>query len=559
MNKALVQSDGITPLRASATSSHDAASQRSVEMSGYYPSLKSADAALLPERDLIQGRAWDQYRNSGWAVSGVQKLREGVIGSGLRLSAKPNYRALNQSFEWGRETARLLEQGWINWAGDPDFPCDVEMKTDFNGMCAIAFNHYAIDGEAIAVPYWMPERGGRYALALRVVDPDRLCNPDAQPDTPNLRGGVEKNKDGAPVAYHFRNSHPSDLSTANFNDAFKWTRVPAFVGGTRRRGVIHAFMRDKAGATRGRGLFTPILERMQMERRWSKTELQSALIHAVFAAFVKSPFDQQMANSMLDPNASGESLSSYQDARSAYHDSKDLSLDGARIPKLFPGEELQLLRSERPNSGFSAFQETCLRYFAASLGISYEQISMDWSKVNYSSARAALLEVWRHFSICRAEFVRDFVQQVYVLLVEEMIDRGEIDVPQGAPGFRQAVAAWTRARWIGPPRGYIDPVKEATAADMRMQSALSTLEDEAAEQGKDWEEIIEQRRYERQMMAENGVPPPEWSVSTTEAGEDGQVTTTTVTSSVDRYERQMAKLQAKARANGLPTASDAAA
>ncbi len=103
MNKALVQSDGITPLRASATSSHDAASQRSVEMSGYYPSLKSADAALLPERDLIPGRAWDQYRNSGWAVSCVQKLREGVIGSGLRPSANPHSRALIQSVEWARD------------------------------------------------------------------------------------------------------------------------------------------------------------------------------------------------------------------------------------------------------------------------------------------------------------------------------------------------------------------------------------------------------------------------------------------------------------------------
>lgn len=558
MSKSLVASDGVTPLRASMTSSHDAASSRSVEMSDYYPALQSADAALLPERDMMQGRAWDQYRNSGWAVSGIQKLRDGVVGAGLRLSSKPDWKSLNLTFEQSRDLGREFERGWNAWSTDPDFYCDVERKTDFNGLCAVAFNHYVLDGEAICLPYWLPDRGGKYALALQIVDPDRLCNPNNQPETSYMRGGVEKGKYGEPVAYHFRNGHPSDIWMDTAHDPFTWTRVPAYVRGTKRRGVIHAFLKDKAGATRGRGLFTPILERMHMERRWSKTELQSALIHAVFAAFVKSPFDQQMAQSMLDPQG-GASLSPYQDARAGYHNKTNLSLDGARIPKLFPGEELQLLRSERPNNGFAAFEESCLRYFASSMGISYEQISMDWSKVNYSSARAALLEVWKHISVVRAEFVRDFVQQVYVLLGEELVERGEVSIPDGAPAYRDALAAWTRAKWIGPARGYIDPTKEAQASEMRMQSMLSTLEDEAAEQGKDWEELTEQRRHELQTLSDLGIPRPEWSVSSVETDENGQTQTTTVNARLDRYERRMQDLQQKAQSHGLSPLAGAVA
>ena len=37
---------------------------------------------------------------------------------------------------------------------------------------------------------------------------------------------------------------------------------------------------------------------------------------------------------------------------------------------------------------FSALEQALLRYIAAGLGVSYEQLSRDYSKVSYSSARA---------------------------------------------------------------------------------------------------------------------------------------------------------------------------
>ena len=65
--------------------------------------------------------------------------------------------------------------------------------------------------------------------------------------------------------------------------------------------------------------------------------------------------------------------------------------------------------------------------------------------------------------------------------------------------------AYTRAKWIGPGRGWIDPVKEAQAAQIRMDAGISTLEDECAEQGLDWEEVLEQRARERSRMEELGL------------------------------------------------------
>ena len=44
-----------------------------------------------------------------------------------------------------------------------------------------------------------------------------------------------------------------------------------------------------------------------------------------------------------------------------------------------------------------------------------------------------------------------------------------------------------------------------------MQAALSTLEDECAEQGLDFEEVLEQRKYEIGLFKEYGIPEPEWT------------------------------------------------
>jgi len=50
----------------------------------------------------------------------------------------------------------------------------------------------------------------------------------------------------------------------------------------------------------------------------------------------------------------------------------------------------------------------------------------------------------------------------------------------GLDAFHALPGAIMRARWIGPARGYVDPVKEAEAAALRMESMTSTLEDECA-------------------------------------------------------------------------------
>ena len=165
------------------------------------------------------------------------------------------------------------------------------------------------------------------------------------------------------------------------------------------------------------------------------------------------------------------------------------------------GETFKSFTPSRPSTAFDAFTTSVFRHIATGLNIPYELLMKDFSKTNYSSARAALLEAWRFFSGRRAAMAQHFYQPIYELWFEEMVDRGEIE----APNFYELRAAYCAARWYGPGRGWVDPVKEGMAAVLRMQNNLSTLEAECAEQGRDWQEVLRQRAREQALMKSLGL------------------------------------------------------
>jgi lambda family phage portal protein len=496
-------------LAGSAYQAADAAAQ---ELASWLPALVSPDAAWLPERDTVAARAHDLVRNNGWAAGAVSRYLDNVIGSGLRLSAKPDWRALGQTAEWADDWARSAEAAFRSWANDPDFTCDAEGTKSLGMLAGLAYRHFAIDGEALALPFWLPRRpGSRWATAIKIVHPDRLSNPMGAPDTDTLRGGVEQTPEGRPIAYHIRARHPGDW-IAMTGDNYRWERVPARAPWGRRR-VLHFYDPEAAGQTRGISKFVATLKRLKVSEKHDSTELMAAIVNSIFATYIESPFDHQLLQEAMtgdDPTAVDE-LGKYQDLRAGFHADKRMTLNGVRIPTLFPGEKIGSITPTRPNTAFSAFQETCLRNIASALGLSYEQLSQDWSKTNYSSARAALLEVWKHLTRDREIFIQGFMNQIYALWLEEAISIGAVTVPAGAPRFWENRAAWCGCKWIGPARGWVDPAKEVTASAMRLELGISTLEDECAEQGKDWEEVVAQRKRELEYMQKLGLARPNWA------------------------------------------------
>ena len=161
-----------------------------------------------------------------------------------------------------------------------------------------------------------------------------------------------------------------------------------------------------------------------------------------------------------------------------------------------PNEKPYILESKRPSANFAAFVEIILRAAAASMGIPYESLSKDFSKTNYSSARAALNEAWKLYQFYRRWFARLYTQPVWEMVIEEAYLRNvcgladAIDALSPAPGFYEGRAYWCSASWIGPSRGSIDPVKEIQAVILALKNHLMTYGEAWAERGGDFADAL---------------------------------------------------------------------
>ena len=84
----------------------------------------------------------------------------------------------------------------------------------------------------------------------------------------------------------------------------------------------------------------------------------------------------------------------------------------------------------------------------------------------------------------------------------------DLPLPAGAPDFAECRRAYSNAMWIGPGKGWVDPVKEKQGAMLGIEAGLSTLEQECAESGTDWRDNIAQRAREIEEFKRLGINPP---------------------------------------------------
>lgn len=490
-----------------AMTAYDGASRTSQATGLWNATLASPDAEYAYERDTVVARARDLVRNDGAASAAVTRAADLVVGHRFVLAAKPDGEALGIDRAAARALGRAMEREWRAWADDPRKFCHKQRRLTFAGMLTLLARQVAgPEGEGLAVLGWrrdFAERGARYATCLDVIDPDRLSNPMGVVDSDRFRSGIELDADGAPVAAHIQKRHPLDLPFSP--EGLTWERVP-WETEWGRPVVVHWFEHERAGQSRGITRFASILAGFRQLSKYTEAELANALLNAMFGAFVKTG---------ADAAAIAQAMSTEQDTAANYllserltvYENAPVVMNGLRVPVLAPGDEIQMNTAARATGDYVAFRTAFLQSVASALGLSYEQLAMDFSQTNYSSARAALNEVWRTVIARRHGLAQAVAQPLYFAVMEEAFERGYITPPPGAPSFDERPDAYCRALWIGPSRGSIDPVKDLQAAQIGIDTALSTLEQECAERGLDYEDVLDQLAYEAEQRTARGIAP----------------------------------------------------
>ena len=506
---------------------YDAAQWFSPEMGDWLPRIHSPDYEIDWNRDRIVARSRDLFRNEPWARGAIGRILDSTIGSEYRLVAKPDWQWLGRRYGpgfdavWARDFRQAAEALFRCYARDLGHYNDVERQLNVSQQFRLALAHKLVDGESVLLGYWLEDRvgfgGAEYATAHRVLDPDRLANPYLLVDNRYLRGGVELDEWGAPIAYHIREAEPYDWYNAV--ESMTWERIEredpdGFIR------VIHDYDRDRAGQHRGLSIFAPIIPRLKMLARYYGVELQAATVASVLGLAVTSPYDQEevrqaVSGGEIGPNSVPPGIGFYDDylgsRRGQYGYRDGLMMGGVKLPVLGLGEKIEGVNAARPASNFSPFTHEMLRSVAAVLGLSAEQVTQDTSESSWSSMRGGIVEAEKMFVRRLSDFNANTATKLYANWLGEAYERRELPLPSRAPlFFREARTALARCRWLGAARGWVDPVAERQGAVLGLDAAFSTLEEECAQQGMDFEENIEQRAYENDLFNRYGLTPPEW-------------------------------------------------
>lgn len=459
---------------------YDAADRTSRAMAGWYPGNGSADRDLLINLPLMSGRSRDLARNEALTAGASRTYRDNIVGHVLRLSAKPDYRLLGQNAEWADEWGNQVEGHVRTWMDTTE--CDAARTMTLIGLTHQALSGMLMNGDAVALPMWLPRQDSVWSTRLQAIESDRLKTPPMLEHREDIRGGVEIDSYGAPIAYHIRKTHPGD-SNPGMDD---YWRVPAFTPWGRRR-VIHLYDKERPGQNRGKPIVAAVMGDLKMAGNYAQAELKAAVVNSLVAAFIESDLPEDVVAGMFDSGSPSDYW-----AKLFERPENQPRLEGGAILPLPIGSKVSAFNPGRPATAFGVFMDSVVRRIAAGLNIPYELLLKDFSKSNYSSARAALLEAWRFFNGVRRQISDMWLNPIYELIFEEMINDGRI----AAPRYYENRHAWLRSRWVFAGRGWVDPVKEGQGAELRMENDISTLENECAEQGLDWEEVQDQRAIE---------------------------------------------------------------
>lgn len=489
----------------------DGASQISREMALWSPLLRSADADIIPAKRTVDARARDTLRNDAYVMGAANLHRDNIVGSLFMCTAKPSSITLfgKEDNKWEDEFSEEVEEKFTLWAESLDNWVDASRKNTLTGLVRLIVGIYTARGEVLASVEWLRDAAEfrPYNTAIQIIDLDRLSTPPEKHGDRYIRGGVKMNKYGAPQGYYVRMAHPTDWFTP---DSYQWKYVPIRKPWGRLQ-MIHIFEQTREDQTRGIAQMVSALKEMRMTKNFRDIVLQNAVVNATYAASIESELPTQEIFARLGgSDATPESVAAALQAYMVGHYStmsqfmggaKNLSINNVKIPHLPPGSKLNLRGAGDGGPLGTDFEESLLRHIAASLDVSYEQLSRDYTKTNYSSARAAMTETWKAMQARKKAVADRFASHVYRLWLEEALNAGEItSVRRNMPSWYegQNADAYSACSWIGASRGQIDELKETQAAVLRINNGLSSISDEAARLGIDWRKLLRQLAREKQ-------------------------------------------------------------
>jgi lambda family phage portal protein len=416
----------------------------------------------------MRARARQLVRDNGYCSGFVSSVSDNIVGhSGIMLQAKVR----DQLGKLARSTNKEIERAWSDWS-EPE-NCSADGYDSWIDIQRIFVETMAVDGEILLRR--LKGFDNKYNYAVQLIDSDLLdetYNVPAGPGQNEIRMGIELDTWRRRVAYHIWSRYPSDLSGQDY----RRERIPADQ-------IIHRFIRWRPNQMRGLTWFAPVMVAMHHMGNWSLNEVIASRAGAAKMGFIL--------------NKQAAAIEGFEWKKA---DMRQMDVEPGLIEELMPGQEFAQFDPSHPATTYDQFEMAMLR--SASRGLKVSQLTMtgDLRQANYSSMRAGWIperDRWRVLQTatsmhCHRLIYRDWIS--VALLSPELLS---VDSRLGSN--------YHEVMWKGRGWQFIDPLKDLEALKMGVDLGVDSRQHANAEQGRDFEDVVEELAYEQEFADETGV------------------------------------------------------
>ena len=446
--------------------SYDAASSSRIN-AGWRVVNESAELTDRYSRDVVRARARDLERNSDIAQSVVHAYKRNVVGRGYTLRAMTGDDNLDNQ----------IERAWKRWCKARN--CDVTGEQSFNSILRMMVERKKYDGGILIHFCYTP--GGLVPFKLQCLEVDELDITHSSPRHRGNRvvGGIEYNQYRRPVGYWFRQYDLDGYQVMN----------PMFI---EAKDIFFYKNKHRPSQLREMSDLAPTITRVRDTNEFITAVSIKERIAALVGLVIKK---------MLPTGGPGRSASSRGPDGQVDYSSKKMT--PGMILELGPGDDVEVVDPKSAATDATAFLKTQQGLIGSGQGLSYEAVSRDMNGATYSSARQNAQEDEGTYTE-EIELLTAFMSEVY----EHFVISGCLAGLFAVPDFWARREEYLSHAWIKTPKKWIDPVKEANADKIALQSGQKTFQDLCAERGKDWKEavseIAEVLRYGRELGIDMG-------------------------------------------------------
>jgi len=449
--------------------------------SDFFSGSMTADQAVFGALRAMRNRARWLERNHNLTRKFLIMVKTNVVGAkGIRLQSLAA--DIRDSKRIPADFDRLMiEEAHQLFSKARNFSLDTRMnRREFD---QVGLQRVIVDGECIV--HKVRGADNPFRFSNQMIDAELLdheLNRLANSGSNEIRMGVELDGSGRPVAYYFLKEAPVNWvgSTAYGS---RHTRVPA-------EEIDHIYFKERPGQTRG---ITHLMATGQRAKMLDAIETAVTVGYRVAASKMGFFKPNEEYNPPKDKN--GEPMEDFGTVPTA--------VGAGEFWELPEGLDFEQFDPGYPGADFESFTKSITRSMAAGLGVSYPEFGNDFSSVSYSAGQIGVHSDIAFWSDMQQFWIDAFEEPNFLDWLPMAITSGQLRLPMSK------LVKFQRAKFQPPRRKHIDPMKTHKAQSIALGDMSRGPFDIAAENGVDFEDVVEEFKRAKALLEKEKLPIPE--------------------------------------------------